>query len=119
GGAWRQVDERLGTFDREWPGVAGDVPIELVEIIEEADLPGRAIDDQVGVPAALDDDVGGAYAHALAIRDAFDNVGFGSSVALDLLDIESHADAVSHAVSVVGRDVAEDAALDVVVLRNN
>ena len=48
-----------------------------------------------------------------------DDVGLGPPVALNFVDVEAHADTVAQAVGVERRDVAEDAALDAVVLDLN
>jgi hypothetical protein len=61
------MDECLRTVDRELPGVTGDVPVELVEVLEETDLPVRTVDDQVSVRAARNDDIGRADPDALTV----------------------------------------------------
>ena len=63
-----QRDARLGDIDRERPAGAGGVPVELVVIREEADLPGGAVADDELVRAGRQHRVGAADPHAHAVR---------------------------------------------------
>ena len=55
-----QMDLHPGLVDRKLPTVAGDVPIELVIILEETELASDPIMDLVEVPAGRDEAVGRA-----------------------------------------------------------
>src|SRR5690606_18542800 len=72
--ALRQRDPRFGAVDIEIPAIAGRVPVKLVELLEEADLPRRAIADPIAVLPAGNEDIGAADARAHAVRPAFDLV---------------------------------------------
>jgi len=53
----RQQHRCRGGFDREDPPVAGDVPVELVVVLEEAYLPVGAVAQRVGVLARRQQDL--------------------------------------------------------------
>ncbi len=61
--SFRQRDARLGDVDREGPAGAGRVPVKLVMVLEEADLPRGAIFDLVNVRTGVERDAGAADAH--------------------------------------------------------
>jgi len=107
----RQGDARGGAVDRKSPAVAGDVPVQLVVALEEAELARGAVVDLVGVATGRQHRLGAADAHAHAVGELFGGPGFGGAVAQHGGDFERHAHAVAGAVAVGGRKVAQDAAL--------
>ena len=109
----RQGDARLGLIDREGPAGAGRVPVELVVIGEEADLPGGAVADHVFVPPGAEQPIGAADAHAHAVAQPFGDPILRSAVAGDRLNVESDLDPGAVAAPVAGRKIAQDAATDV------
>ena len=110
--ARRQRDARLGLIDREGPAGAGGVPVQLVVVGEEADLPRGAIFDDVFVRAVGDGDIGTADAHAHAVREALERPVFRSAVARDRLHVEADFDARAVVARVDGRKIPQDAAAD-------
>ena len=69
--ACRQGHVDLGSPDRHVPLGAGSVPVDLVEILVEAELAGGAIAERVDVLAMLEQGVGAADADSHAVLDAF------------------------------------------------
>src|SRR4029079_15076549 len=88
-GAGRQLDDGLCLLDREGPGIAGDVPIELVIVREITELACRAVGDLVDMRAIVEEHIGTADADTLAIADRHDRVGFIMPVALHANDREA------------------------------
>src|SRR5581483_10266412 len=113
----RQVDGRLGAVNLEVPAVAGDVPVKLVVIVEKADLPVGDIGDDENVPAVIQQHVGIADLHALAVVDGIQFVLFVVVVHRHALHVESHAHAPAELVGVDGGEIAVDAVTDVVAPR--
>ncbi len=81
---------------------------------EVADLARGAIGDLVDVLAVLQHDVAAPDADALAIAEPLELEVLGRAVAPHPQHLEGHAHAIAEAVPVVGGEVAQDAALDVV-----
>ena len=112
-----QGDARLGLIDREGPAGAGGVPIELVVVGEEADLPVGAVADDVFVPAGAERPIGAADADADAVAQPFGDPIFRGAVARDRLDVEPHLDPRAVPAPVDGRKIAQDAAADLPAFR--
>src|SRR5690606_13927286 len=108
-----QANPYLGAFDRKSPTVTGHVPVELVVAVEEAELAGSGVPDDVCLDAVGNKHIGVADAHAKAVRDTFQGIGLKFTVALDgtYVEIDTHAAAIT---LVDRREVAIDAAADLV-----
>src|SRR5262245_41685617 len=110
------MDPGFGGVDWEDPAVAGRIPVELVIILEEADLAGRTVADYVTMLADGDISVGVAELdpHAIAdrARRSLDRV----SVDRCSLEGEGDVDLTTSLVTVSGREIAEDAMVDPIVL---
>src|SRR5262245_7521489 len=114
----RQRDARLGPIDGEIPAIAGGVPVELVEILEEADLPRGDILDHVVVAASVENAVGAADPHAYAIVQVLKCKVFGIAIARDGQHLKAHDDLTAVAPAMIGgREVAKDATADLVSFR--
>ena len=98
-----QCDARLGLIDGEGPAGAGGVPIELVVVGEEADLPRGAIGDDVFVPAGAEKPIGAADADPDAVAQPFRGPVFRAAVAGDGPDLEADLDARAVLARVGGR----------------
>ena len=109
-----QCDARLGLIDGEGPAGAGGVPIELVVVEEEADLPRGAIGDDVFVPAGAEKAIGTADADPDAVAQSFRGPVFRGAVAGDGTDLEADLDARAVLAGVGGRKIPQDAAADLV-----
>jgi hypothetical protein len=107
----------FGGDDREGPAVAGDVPVELVVTLEEAELARREVVDHVRVLAVRDVSVRIANPYPDAVARALGVVRFRPPVALDASDVEADADATPVAL-VGGREITEDPVVDLVSLRH-
>src|SRR5205085_2514536 len=88
----RESDPRFGTIDPEIPSRAGRVPVKLVEILEEADLPRRAIFDRIVVATLRDEGIGAADAHAYAIAQPLGRKVFRRAIARNPEHVEGHLD---------------------------
>ncbi len=112
----RQRDARLGAVDDEGPAVAGGVPVQLVVVREEPDLPRGAIADDVFVLAAPQQAVSMADAQPHAVRDARLRPIFRLAGAGDRFDLEADDNPGSVRAGVDGREVAQDPAADHIAL---
>jgi hypothetical protein len=88
----RQRHARAGALDRKHPPVAGDVPVELVVVLEKTELARGAIHDAVRMLSARQHDLGHADPHAHAVAQVFDPVRLRLAVALDADDLERNHD---------------------------
>ena len=79
----RQPDPRFGDVDRKDPAIAGGVPVELVIILEEAELAGGPVADRVDMLARRDVGLGIAHIDPDAIALALRVPGLVGAVALD------------------------------------
>src|SRR5262249_32900612 len=93
------------------------VPVELVEVGKEPDLPRRAVADDVFMRAARQCAVGLADADAHAVRQGLDGERFRGAVALHRLDIEADDHARSVAPRIGGGKIAQEAASNRAALR--
>src|SRR5262249_38166602 len=107
-----QRDARLGLLDREGPAGAGRVPVKLIVIREESDLPRGAIANDVFVPPDAEQSIGVADAHSHPVRQALGDKVFRRAVTGHRLDVEANLDAGAVAVGVRGRKITQDAAAD-------
>src|SRR5947199_367204 len=82
------------------PGVAGHVPIELVEFVEEAEHPRCAVSDVVDVRTGFDECIGAADPNSRAVRDRLYRVGLDTTVPTYLENIEPHVNRKAVAVAV-------------------
>ncbi len=112
----RQADVGRNLVHGEGPAVAVDVPVELVVLLEEADLEVGPVGDFVDVGAARQHHAGVADAHAHAVLLPLQRVVLGLPVAPHRQHLERHRDLAPVAVPVVGREIAQDAALDLLAL---
>jgi hypothetical protein len=96
----------------EGPAVAVHVPVQLVVVLEEAELARGAVGDLVDVPAARQHHGGVADADARAVAIGLHRPGLGVAVAAHRDDMQRHPDARAAAVAVIGGEIAQDAALD-------
>ena len=85
-------------------------------ILEVPELPVGAVADRVGVFAGVEDDIGVADPDAYAVRLLLGAKRLRPSVARDALHVEARDHARATTVGVAGREVAEDAAADLVAL---
>ncbi len=83
-------------------------------ILEEAQLPRRAVAENIGVLAAVQVHIGGTEIHARTVAQAFTVPGLRPPIAADLLGFKGDLDPVAVAVAIVGGEVPVDAALDAV-----
>ena len=110
GGAGRQVHAGLCVLDRKLPGVAGDVPVELVVVVEEAQLPVGPVADAVHVFAARQIDVAVTDADAHAVAQLLERVSLPVTVTGNAVHLETDPHEIIEAVAIRGREVPEDAA---------
>ena len=89
---------------------AGDVPVQLVVLVEEAELAGGAVADGKAYLRGHRQEIVVAGVHPHAVGTLFGEPGFRLTVAPDLEHLEIHHVAVALAVLVAGREVAIDAA---------
>ncbi len=94
--------------------VAGDVPVQLVEILEVADLPVGAIGDLVGVDAVLEKNVALAEIDALSVTQGLGVPRFALAIAFYRDHVERHMHALAMAVAIAGWKVAVDAPANLV-----
>ncbi len=114
----RQGNARLGPIDGEIPAIAGRVPVELIEILEEADLPRGDILDHVFVAAGVENAVGTADPHAQAVIQIFKRKVFRVAVAADRKHMKAHDDLAAVAPAMIGRGkIAKDAPADNIAFR--
>ena len=107
-----QFDDGFGPVDGKGPAVAGDVPVELVKVLEEPQLPVDPVPDGVGVAPGLEKHVFLADVDLDAVGNALGVVGLGPAVPQDLLHLEAHLDGVAQPVPVGGGKIPDDAPLD-------
>ena len=108
---------RAHRVDREVPAVARHVPVQLVVIGEEAELPVGAIGDGVGVLARRQVHLRVADSDAHTVRQLLEGVWFHVSVAADRDHLEAGHHAPAVPVDVAGREVAQQAAPDLLAFR--
>ena len=113
-GSVGQVNGGGGALDLEVPAVAGHIPVEFVELIEEPELAGRAVGDLIGVAAGPKKHVLVADIEPDAVAAAFGEMGLGTAVAGDPLNVEGDDGPDTPLGPVLGRKVPEDAALDLI-----
>ena len=114
--ARRQQDHRLDAVAGKLPVGTGDVPVQLVVVVEIADLAAGLVGQRIGVFALPQEDAGLADIDHLAVGRRFDVVGLGLAVAQNLDHIEGHPHGAAPAVRIKGGEGTEDAALDVAPL---
>src|SRR5690606_29994993 len=108
-----QADAGFRSVDRDRPAVAGHVPVKLVVAVEEAELAGGRVPNDVSVLAVREENVGITDAHAHAVADTLERVRLRLPVAFHALDVEADTDPPS--VALVGRrEVAKDPAADLI-----
>ena len=112
----RQADGRRRPQYREQPAVAGDIPVELVVIVEIADLPVGPIGEPVSMRPLRDVGVRRTDIDADAAADAFAAPSLCLSVALHALDLELHTGRAAGSIREGQREVAEDAMPDIAAL---
>ena len=113
-GTLRQGDRHPCHIDRKVPAIAGYVPVELVILLEEADLPRGAIADLVAVRRVLEEDVLAADPDARAVAERFEGIGLSPPVALHVEDVEADDHPLAIPVRIGRREVTEDAVPDLV-----
>ena len=113
----RQPHLDAAAFDREHPAGADRVPVQLVVIVEEAELARSAVAQGVGVVGGHREEVVVAGVDAHAVVDVLGEPRLVAAVALHAQHLEADHDAVAMAVAIAGREVAVDAAADVVAFR--
>ncbi len=96
--------------------MADRVVVKLVEVLEEAQLPGGAVAQGVGVLAWDRQQVVAAGVDAHAVAALLGEPGLGLPVAQHLQNLQADHHAVAVAVAVAGGEVAHDAAPDVLAL---
>src|SRR5690606_29934025 len=104
-------------FDRKNPAAADRVPIELIVVGEEPELPRRAIANRERVVGRHGQEVVVARVDANAVADALREPRFGSPVTLDAEDVEADDDTIAVPIAVPRREVAIDAPADPLALR--
>ncbi len=92
GDVLRQGDQGGGPVDGEIPAGAGDVPVEFVVVLEEADLLGGGVDDGVGVLPQGGVGSGVADADPHAVADPFGLPRDGPAVEQNRLHREADPD---------------------------
>ncbi len=115
-GAPRQRHPRAGVIDGEVPAVAGDVPVELVMVVEEPQLPIGAVAQGIGVLAGGQEDVAAPQVDAHAVGERLGAPVLRGPVAGGGEHLEVHHGLAAEAVAVAGGKVAVDAAADIVPL---
>ena len=113
----RQRDLSRERVERESPAVAVHVPVQLVVLLEKAELARGAVADRVDVPPGRKEHARAADADPHAVREPLERVGLGRAVARHFEHVELHAHQGAGAVAVVGREVAQDAAPDLAAAR--
>jgi hypothetical protein len=112
---WRgEGDSRFGLIDRESPAVAGDVPVELVELLEPAELAAGAVVDGVAVVAGLEEYIRLADVNADAVAPGLGPGLIGLPVARDADQVEGNADIFPVPPALARREVAVDTATNLV-----
>ena len=110
----RQRHRRRGRFDGEVPPVSGDVPVELVVVLKEAQLPVGPVGQRVGILARRQYILLPAHVDPDAVGEGFGVVRLGLAVARDGKDRKAHDVFVSGVVLVSRGEVPVDAPLDLV-----
>ena len=107
-----QLDIGLGPVDGEGPAVAGDIPVELVKVLEKSQFPVDPVPDGVGVDPGPEKHVFLADADLDPVGGALGLIGFGPVVPQDLFHLKAHPDGVAQPVRVGGGKIPDDAPLD-------
>ena len=108
----RQVNRRARPGDSEVPLIAGHVPVQLVVIVEKAQLPVRSVADLVGVLTLRQNDVltpqvdADAFARRLGVKR------FRATVAFDVPYFKFHLVAVAVTIAVIGGEITIDSMFD-------
>src|SRR5690606_2303236 len=111
-GAGREMNARDRLLNGKDPAVTGDVPVNLVESVEMADLARGAIGDGILMRARSKQHVPASDIKADAIAIPLRMIGLRTPGARNALDVKRDAIAMPRRVSVVGREIAIDAAAD-------
>ena len=101
-GAGGQFDNRLNVFNRKSPCVPGDIPVQLIEIIEKPDLAVGLIMNGIGMPAPGNTPVFVPNVDADAIGKTFLVIRFGSIVAQDIDNIETDLPGLAALILITG-----------------
>ena len=108
---------RASAVDREHPVEARNVPVELVVSLEEAEHPGRAVAELIGVHAVIDEPIVAAEirAHTVAVFHHLER--FVRVIAQHHERLKVHDIAVAELVVVLGGKISVDTATDAIALR--
>ena len=112
----READAGGDMVDGEYPAIAGDVPVQLVMILEKPQLSLHAVTDTVFVDTVFQVAVGIADIDAQAVGPALGMVVLAMAVTHHGQQLEIGVKAVAEPVLVVGGDVAVDASAYVAAL---
>src|SRR5690606_29449225 len=104
-------DTGLGLVDAERPAVAGDVPVQFVEVRKESDLPCGAVADHIFMGTGVEADLGAADPNPDAVADVLGDPVFRLTVAGDGSHLETDFDAAAVRPGVAGGEIPEDPAL--------
>ena len=112
----RQPDQHPRVVNVEVPAIAGDVPVELVERLEKADLPRRAVGDLVAVLRIVQEHVLVADLDARAVAQGLEHIGLGPAVAHDAQHVEADDHPLAVPVGIGRGEVTVNAVADLVSL---
>ncbi len=119
-GARRHVEVeahgRAAAIDGEGPVEAGNVPVQLVVILEEAEHPRRTVTELVGMDAVVDEAIAPSEIGAYAVAIVHDLERFACIVAQYGEGPEVDDVAVAEPVKILGRKIPVDSAADAVAL---
>src|SRR5690606_1012868 len=104
----RQPNLNGARVDVECPAGAYRVPVQLVVIVEESELPGSTIANGEGVNGRNRQDVIVSGVDSDAVPKPFGKPGLGNSIALDVDAAKVHPDAIAEPVTIARGEITVD-----------